>query len=68
MAKSRNGMLGVGGQRKKVSRKALRGKPATGSPPSGDSPADQKKELLERMRARNAAAESGRSERPQTED
>jgi hypothetical protein len=57
MAKSRNGMLGVGGQRKKVSRRALRGD-AGGAAPSKDGAAEQKKELLRKMRERNAARDS----------
>ncbi|XVQ10625.1 DUF6243 family protein [Spirillospora sp. CA-255316] len=54
MAKNRNGMLGVGGQRRKVSRKALRGEGGPSSQERRDAAA-QKKELLERMRARNTA-------------
>ncbi|MFI0353016.1 DUF6243 family protein [Actinomadura sp. 9N407] len=56
MAKSRNGMLGVGGQRKKISRKALRGQ-AGGAAPSSDGAAT-KKELLRKMRERNATRDS----------
>ena len=60
MAKNRNGLLGVGGQRRKVSRRALRGDGGAFSPGRKDTAA-QKKELLERMRARNAAEKNGDS-------
>ncbi|MFB4318215.1 DUF6243 family protein [Actinomadura sp. 21ATH] len=56
MAKSRNGMLGVGGQRRNLSRKALRGG-SEGGRPSGDAAA-AKKELLRKMRERNAQRDS----------
>ncbi|MGP4026474.1 DUF6243 family protein [Actinomadura sp. 3N407] len=53
MAKSRrNGMLGVGGQRNKLSRRALRGGKAP-VPGSGGDPAAEKRELLRKMRERN---------------
>jgi hypothetical protein len=67
MAKSRNGMLGVGGQRRKVSRSALRGEGGPSSPGRKDAAA-QKKELLERMRARNAAAETAAGDSGQDGD
>lgn len=53
MSKSRrNGMLGVGGQRNKVSRRALRGgNPQT--PGNGGDLAAGKQELLRKMRERN---------------
>lgn len=54
MAKGHNGMLGVGGQRKKLSRKALRGQ-AEASSRNGNDALAQKKELLEKMRARTAS-------------
>ncbi|MFB6817307.1 DUF6243 family protein [Streptomyces sp. NPDC056347] len=51
MAKSRNNLLGVGGQRKKLSREGQQG---TGSARDADrrAAADQKQELLRRMRER----------------
>ncbi|MEU8804471.1 DUF6243 family protein [Spirillospora sp. NPDC048819] len=53
MAKSRrNGMLGVGGQRSNLSRRALRGGKAP-APGSGGDPAAEKRELLRKMRERN---------------
>ncbi|MFC9976765.1 DUF6243 family protein [Spirillospora sp. NPDC127200] len=57
MAKSRNGLLGVGGQRKKIARRELRGGQA-GAGGAGD-PLAQKRELLRKMRERNAAAKGG---------
>ncbi|SED72025.1 hypothetical protein SAMN05216483_4405 [Streptomyces sp. 2131.1] len=51
MAKSRNNLLGVGGQRKKLSRSG-----AQGAGPAGEADrrtaADQKQELLRKMRER----------------
>ncbi|MFC5750391.1 DUF6243 family protein [Actinomadura rugatobispora] len=67
MARSKNGMLGVGGQRRNISRKALRGEGGPSSQGRKDAAA-QKKELLERMRARNAAAETGASDSGQDND
>ncbi|GAA2398192.1 hypothetical protein GCM10010191_01120 [Actinomadura vinacea] len=64
MAKNRNGMLGVGGQRKNISRKALRGGVGKSSSNETDALA-QKKELLERMRTRNAG--QPQNEQPQNE-
>ncbi|MEU0132437.1 DUF6243 family protein [Streptomyces sp. NPDC006296] len=61
MAKSRNNLLGVGGQRKKLSRADQQG---AGSARTGDRKAaeDKKQELVRRMReraaAKGAAAES----------
>ncbi|NED14154.1 DUF6243 family protein [Streptomyces sp. SID9124] len=56
MAKSRNNLLGVGGQRKKLSRAG-----AQGAGPAGEadrrSAADQKQELLRKMRERAAGTE-----------
>ncbi|WP_432123896.1 DUF6243 family protein [Streptomyces sp. C10-9-1] len=64
MAKSRNNLLGVGGQRRKLSRTDRQGNgPAhhAGSPA-----ADQKQELLRRMRERTrAAAEAPDGPRPE---
>ncbi|TDB97437.1 DUF6243 family protein [Actinomadura sp. 7K534] len=48
----RNGMLGVGGQRNNLSRRALRGGGPQGAGNGGD-PAAEKKELLRKMRERN---------------
>ncbi|TDC93582.1 hypothetical protein E1285_09920 [Actinomadura sp. 7K507] len=53
-------MLGVGGQRNNLSRRALRGGRPQGSG-NGSDPAAEKRELLQRMRERNerrAASES----------
>ncbi|GAA1897658.1 DUF6243 family protein [Actinomadura bangladeshensis] len=58
--RGRNGMSSVGGQRKKLSRRELRGGPARGAGAGGD-PAAEKKELLRKMRER--ADERGDSER-----
>ncbi|GAA3953538.1 hypothetical protein GCM10023085_39990 [Actinomadura viridis] len=55
MAKGRNGMLGVGGQRRTMSRKALRGEAGASQRGGGDAVA-QKKALLSKMRERNANA------------
>ncbi|WP_299527281.1 DUF6243 family protein [uncultured Streptomyces sp.] len=54
MAKSRNNLLGVGGQRKKPSRTDL---PGTGTGRDADRKAaeDSKQELLRRMRERTGA-------------
>ncbi|MEU9606930.1 DUF6243 family protein [Streptomyces sp. NPDC048057] len=57
MAKSRNNLLGVGGQRKKLSRAEQRGHGPTGSADRQAS-ADQKAELLRKMRSRAAGDES----------
>ncbi|WP_026412785.1 DUF6243 family protein [Actinomadura oligospora] len=51
MAKNRNNMLGVGGQRRKVSRAGLRGGPGGGRGPANDG-ADAKRTLAESMRER----------------
>ncbi|XRQ10109.1 DUF6243 family protein [Actinomadura welshii] len=62
MSKSRrNGMLGVGGQRSNLPRRALRGGKAP-APGGGGDAAAEKKELLRKMRERNrrgAAPEQG---------
>lgn len=56
MAKSRNNLLGVGGQRKKLSRAG-----AQGAGPAAEADrrtaADQKQELLRKMRERAAGTE-----------
>ncbi|PZT74982.1 MULTISPECIES: DUF6243 family protein [unclassified Streptomyces] len=66
MAKSRNNLLGVGGQRKKLSRAG-----AQGAGPAGEadrrSAADQKQELLRRMRERAAAPTTDAPETPETD-
>ncbi|MEV4257257.1 DUF6243 family protein [Spirillospora sp. NPDC049652] len=51
MAKNRNNMLGVGGQRRKVSRADLRGAPPGGRG-TGQTRADLKRTLAESMRER----------------
>ena len=56
MAKSRNNLLGVGGQRNKLPRN---GRPASapgGAADNRSSALDQKQELLRKMRERTAAA------------
>ncbi|QFG23575.1 DUF6243 family protein [Actinomadura sp. WMMB 499] len=52
MAKGRNNMLGVGGQRKNMSRRDLRGDAARASG-NADEQAARKRELLAKMRERN---------------
>ncbi|NEC68225.1 DUF6243 family protein [Streptomyces sp. SID9727] len=56
MAKSRNNLLGVGGQRKKLSRNGAQG---AGPDREADrrTAADQKQELLRKMRERAAGTE-----------
>lgn len=49
--RGRNRMLGVGGQRKNLSRRALRGGEAQ-APGAADDQAAEKKELLRKMRER----------------
>ncbi|WP_433331867.1 DUF6243 family protein [Spirillospora sp. CA-294931] len=56
MSKSRNGMLGVGGQRKNLSRAALRG--GGGGSRGGTDPLAEKRELLRKMRERAQEQES----------
>ncbi|RFU39978.1 hypothetical protein DZF91_19595 [Actinomadura logoneensis] len=64
MAKNRNNMLGVGGQRRKVSRADLRGAPVGGRG-AGRTPADAKRTLAESMRERLAAQQnSAQTENP----
>lgn len=57
MAKSRNNLLGVGGQRKKLSRNDAQGA-AANSAADRRTAADQKQDLLRKMRER-ALGESG---------
>ncbi|MBE1531855.1 DUF6243 family protein [Actinomadura algeriensis] len=63
MAKGRNNMLGVGGQRKNVSRRALRGD-APQAAGNADEQAARKRDLLAKMRERNEerTAEAERNE------
>ncbi|MCS0638195.1 DUF6243 family protein [Streptomyces sp. LP05-1] len=56
MAKSRNNLLGVGGQRGKLSRADRQGRGAAGTA-DRRAAADQKQELLRRMRERNVSAD-----------
>ncbi|GGV17016.1 DUF6243 family protein [Actinomadura sp. LOL_016] len=62
--KGRNGLLGVGGQRKNVSRRDLRGDAARASG-NADEQAAQKRELLAKMRERN---ERGSAEAEQNDE
>ncbi|WP_406287876.1 DUF6243 family protein [Streptomyces sp. NBC_00209] len=57
MAKSRNNLLGVGGQRKKLSRGGAQGAGPAGEAADRKSAADQKQELLRKMRERAAGTE-----------
>ncbi|MFJ3584940.1 DUF6243 family protein [Streptomyces sp. NPDC090127] len=57
MAKGRNNLLGVGGQRKKLSRGELPGA-GQGHNPDRQAAADQKAELLKKMREKAEAAEN----------
>ncbi|MEU0369531.1 DUF6243 family protein [Streptomyces sp. NPDC006283] len=61
MAKSRNNLLGVGGQRKKLSRAEQQGNGPTRNA-SRKAAADQKQELLRKMRER---AQGKSEEQPQ---
>lgn len=65
MAKSRNNLLGVGGQRKKVSRAEQQG---AGPQRDADrkSAAEQKAELLRKMRERAAGTEAEPSDAEDT--
>ncbi|WP_149183202.1 DUF6243 family protein [Streptomyces sp. TRM49041] len=58
MAKSRNNLLGVGGQRKKLSRDGRQGSvpPRDGAGRAADA-AEARQELLRKMRERNRAPE-----------
>ncbi|MEW1850788.1 DUF6243 family protein [Streptomyces albidoflavus] len=67
MAKSRNNLLGVGGQRNKLPRN---GRPASAPGGAADNrPAalDQKQELLRKMRERTAASADTPAEAPEAE-
>lgn len=55
MAKSRNNLLGVGGQRKKMPRSGAQSSAAAGAE-DRRSAADQKQELLQKMRERAEGA------------
>jgi hypothetical protein len=61
MANRRNDMLGVGGQRKKLSRTDQAAAVTAGSN-SRRTAAEQKQELLRKMRERAEGAQGGRSE------
>lgn len=52
-SRGRDGMLGVGGQRKNLSRGELRGGKAQAADRSAAKAAEKKKELLRKMRERN---------------
>ncbi|MFG2564460.1 DUF6243 family protein [Streptomyces sp. NPDC048567] len=62
MAKSRNNLLGVGGQRKKLSRTGAQGAGPAGEAADRRSAADQKQELLRKMRERAAGTEQPEAE------
>ncbi|MFF3731614.1 DUF6243 family protein [Streptomyces sp. NPDC002476] len=66
MAKSRNSLLGVGGQRKKLSRADQQG---MGPARQADrkAAADQKQELLRRMRERTQSAPDHAREEPSSD-
>ncbi|NDU75544.1 hypothetical protein GWI34_23400 [Actinomadura sp. DSM 109109] len=51
-SRGRNGMLGVGGQRKNLSRRELRGGKGKASGGGAGTAAEQKRELLRKMRER----------------
>ncbi|MEV6164017.1 DUF6243 family protein [Streptomyces sp. NPDC052052] len=67
MAKSRNNLLGVGGQRKKLSRPDQQG---TGPAGNADrkAAADQKQELLRRMRERAQSGPAAAQTEPSPDD
>ncbi|MES9537892.1 MULTISPECIES: DUF6243 family protein [unclassified Actinomadura] len=52
-SRGRNGMLGVGGQRRNLSRGELRGGKAQAAGGDARTAAEKKKELLRKMRERN---------------
>ncbi|GGR95498.1 hypothetical protein GCM10010252_37820 [Streptomyces aureoverticillatus] len=54
-------MLGVGGTRSKLSRKALRGGRDGGRVGGGLSPQEQKRELLRKLQEERSRSEEGRS-------
>ncbi|MFD9604421.1 DUF6243 family protein [Streptomyces sp. NPDC056708] len=67
MAKSRNNLLGVGGQRKKLSRAEQQG---AGSARNADrkTAAEQKQELLRKMRERAQSGSSAAQTEPSADD
>ncbi|MFG2759892.1 DUF6243 family protein [Streptomyces wuyuanensis] len=64
MAKGRNNLLGVGGQRRKLSRADQQGNGPAGQADRRTA-ADQKQELLRKMRERTQGAEEAQGEAPQ---
>ncbi|WP_141579238.1 DUF6243 family protein [Actinomadura sp. WMMA1423] len=52
-SRGRNGMLGVGGQRRNLSRGELRGGKARAADRDAQTAAEKRKELLRKMRERN---------------
>jgi hypothetical protein len=58
-SRGRNGMLGVGGQRRNLSRGELRGGKARAADGDAQTAAEKKKELLRRMRERSEQRASG---------
>ncbi|MEV1055029.1 DUF6243 family protein [Streptomyces sp. NPDC049887] len=64
MAKGRNNLLGVGGQRRKLSRADQQGN-GPASQADRRTAADQKQELLRRMRERTQGADGADSEASQ---
>ncbi|MDI9887638.1 DUF6243 family protein [Streptomyces sp. HNM0645] len=61
MAKGRNNLLGVGGQRRKLSRADQQGN-GPASQADRRTAADQKQEILRKMRERTQSAEDAHSE------
>ncbi|MEV0096643.1 DUF6243 family protein [Streptomyces sp. NPDC050738] len=67
MAKSRNNLLGVGGQRTKISRSGAQSS-ATASADDRKSAADQKQDLLRKMRERAAGSEGAETAQADAQD
>ncbi|MEU4821533.1 DUF6243 family protein [Actinomadura sp. NPDC023710] len=61
-SRGRNGMLGVGGQRKNLSRSELRGGKAQAADGGAGTAAERKRELLRKMRERTERRTSGNDE------
>ncbi|MEV3920908.1 DUF6243 family protein [Actinomadura coerulea] len=61
-SRGRNGMLGVGGQRRNLSRSELRGGKAQAADTGAAKAAEKKKDLLRKMRERNEQRTSDNDE------